>query len=47
MTSCCLSQVVKVFRRDDSHPENLSEYLDEDGIPHVGVLLQKESPLAW
>ena len=44
---CPRPQVVKVFRRDDSHPERLSDYLDEDGIPHVGVLLEKESPMAW
>ncbi|XP_043221726.1 DNA-directed RNA polymerase I subunit RPA2-like [Amphibalanus amphitrite] len=38
--------VVKVFRRDDAHAERLSDYLDEDGIPHVGILLEKDSPMS-
>ncbi|XP_037077258.1 DNA-directed RNA polymerase I subunit RPA2-like [Pollicipes pollicipes] len=39
------NHIVNVFRRNDVDVEGLDRFMDSDGIPHVGVLLESGSPM--
>lgn len=41
-----LNKITSTFQRDDSSGEDLSPFLDSDGIPHVGIRLNQNSPIA-